>query len=78
MIRRIRDGSQVPIIVLSVRDGEDNKVQALDAGADDYLIKPFGVAELRAKIAAGLFSAPVTMTRSERAGNISASTAGVR
>jgi two-component system KDP operon response regulator KdpE len=37
-----------------VRDGEDNKVQALDAGADDYLIKPFGVAELRARIRVSL------------------------
>jgi len=50
VIRRIRDGSQVPIIVLSERDGEDDKVAALDAGADDYLIKPFGIAELRARI----------------------------
>lgn len=54
VIRRIREWSQVPIIVLSVRDGEDNKVQALDAGADDYLIKPFGVAELRARIRVSL------------------------
>jgi len=50
VIRRIRDGSQVPIIVLSERDGEDDKVAALDAGADDYLLKPFGSAELRARI----------------------------
>ena len=50
VIRRIRDGSQVPIIVLSERDGEDDKVAALDAGADDYLIKSFGSAELRARI----------------------------
>ena len=50
VIRRIREWSQVPIIVLSVRDGEDNKVEALDAGADDYLIKPFSVAELQARI----------------------------
>jgi two-component system KDP operon response regulator KdpE len=40
--------------VLSVRDGEDNKVQALDAGADDYLIKPFSVAELQARIRVAL------------------------
>src|SRR6516164_2099457 len=46
VIRRIREWSQVPIIVLSVREREDDKVQALDAGADDYLTKPFGVAEL--------------------------------
>jgi len=50
VIRRIRDGSQVPIIVFSERDGEDDKVAALDAGADDYLIKPFGIEELRARI----------------------------
>ena len=54
VIKRIREWSQVPIIVLSVRDGEDNKVGALDAGADDYLIKPFGVAELQARIRVSL------------------------
>lgn len=50
VIRRIREWSQVPIIVLSVREGEDDKVKALDAGADDYLTKPFGVGELFARI----------------------------
>jgi two-component system, OmpR family, KDP operon response regulator KdpE len=54
VIRRIREWSQVPIIVLSERDGEDDKVGALDAGADDYLIKPFGVAELLARIRVSL------------------------
>lgn len=54
VIQRIRECSQVPIIVLSERDGEDDKVGALDAGADDYLIKPFGVAELRARIRVSL------------------------
>jgi two-component system KDP operon response regulator KdpE len=44
----------VPIIVLAERDGEDDKVGALDAGADDYLIKPFGVAELQARIRVSL------------------------
>jgi len=54
VIRRIREWSQVPIIVLSVRDREDDKVQALETGADDYLTKPFGVAELIARIRAAL------------------------
>lgn len=54
IIRRIRGWSQVPIIVLSVRDREDDKVHALDAGADDFLTKPFGVAELIARIRAAL------------------------
>jgi two-component system KDP operon response regulator KdpE len=54
VIKRIREWSQVPIIVLSVRDGEDDKVGALDAGADDYLIKPFGVGELQARIRAAM------------------------
>jgi len=54
VIRRIREWSQAPIIVLSVREREDDKVSALDAGADDYLTKPFGVAELIARIRAAL------------------------
>jgi len=54
VIRRIREWSQVPIIVLSVRDSDDNKVGALDAGADDYLVKPFSVAELQARIRVSL------------------------
>lgn len=54
VIRRIREWSEVPIIVLSVREREDDKVLALDAGADDYLIKPFGVGELLARIRASL------------------------
>ena len=50
VIKRIRQWSQVPIIVLSVRDREGDKVSALDSGADDYLTKPFGVSELLARI----------------------------
>lgn len=50
VIKRLREWSQVAIIVLSVRDRESEKVAALNAGADDYLTKPFGVAELLARI----------------------------
>ena len=48
--RRIREWSRMPIIILSVRAQEKNKIEALDAGADDYLTKPFGVGELMARI----------------------------
>lgn len=48
--RRLREFSQIPIIILSVRDQEQDKISALDAGADDYLTKPFGVGELMARI----------------------------
>jgi two-component system, OmpR family, KDP operon response regulator KdpE len=48
--KEIRGWSQMPIIILSVRDREKDKIDALDAGADDYLTKPFGVGELLARI----------------------------
>ena len=51
-IRDFRGWSQVPIIVLSARTGEIDKIEALDAGADDYLTKPFGVGELLARVRA--------------------------
>lgn len=54
VIRRIREWSATPIIVLSVRDRESDKIAALDGGADDYLTKPFGVGELLARIRACL------------------------
>ncbi|KVR20436.1 two-component system response regulator [Burkholderia ubonensis] len=54
VIRELRGWSEVPVIVLSARTQEDEKVAALDAGADDYLTKPFGVSELRARIRAQL------------------------
>lgn len=50
MCRRIRRWSSVPIIVLSANDSEDRKVAALNEGADDYVTKPFGMAELEARI----------------------------
>ncbi|MEN6410265.1 MAG: response regulator transcription factor [Anaerolineaceae bacterium] len=51
---QIREWSRVPIIVLSVRDSEKDKVAALDKGADDYLTKPFGIEELLARIRVAL------------------------
>jgi two-component system, OmpR family, KDP operon response regulator KdpE len=58
LCRRLRVSSQVPIIVLSVRGEERTKVQALDAGADDYVTKPFGIEELLARVRASLRRAP--------------------
>ncbi len=48
--RRLREWTQIPIIVVSVREQENDKISALDAGADDYLTKPFGIGELLARI----------------------------
>lgn len=52
--RTLREWTEIPIVILSVRDQEADKVAALDAGADDYLTKPFGVAELLARIRSAL------------------------
>jgi two-component system KDP operon response regulator KdpE len=52
--REIRAGSDVPIIMMTVRNGERDKVEALNAGADDYVTKPFGTSEMLARIRAGL------------------------
>ena len=54
VIRRIREWSVMPIVVLSARTQERSKIQALDAGADDYITKPFGVGELLARVRAAL------------------------
>jgi two-component system, OmpR family, KDP operon response regulator KdpE len=54
LCRAVRAVSHVPILVLSVRDKEQQKVEALDAGADDYVTKPFGMSELLARVRAGL------------------------
>jgi two-component system KDP operon response regulator KdpE len=56
--RHVRAISQVPIVVLSVRDKEQQKVEALDAGADDYVTKPFGMNELLARVRATLRRVP--------------------
>ena len=65
LIRDLRAWSQAPVIVLSARSREDDKIAALDAGADDYLVKPFGSGELMARVRAQL-------RRSQRAGVASA------
>ncbi len=58
LCRRVRAASQIPIIVLSVREKEQQKVEALDAGADDYVTKPFGMNELLARVRANLRRVP--------------------
>ena len=61
VIRGLRGWTEVPIIVLSARDAEHDKIAALDAGADDYVTKPFGMGELLARVRAALRrSAPTT------------------
>ena len=52
--RRLREWTQIPIVILSVRDQEGEKIAALDAGADDYVTKPFGIGELLARMRVAL------------------------
>jgi two-component system KDP operon response regulator KdpE len=59
LCRRLRAITSVPIIILSVRGEEKIKIEALDAGADDYVTKPFGMAELVARVRAALRRSPV-------------------
>ena len=59
LCRRLRAFSAVPIIVLSVKGEETAKIEALDAGADDYVTKPFGIGELLARVRAALRRSPV-------------------
>jgi two-component system KDP operon response regulator KdpE len=66
LCRRIRSTSQSPIIVLSVKGEERTKVEALDAGADDYITKPFGIDELLARVRATLRRAPATADQQVR------------
>jgi len=65
LCRRLRPSTKVPIIVLSVRGEERTKVQALDAGADDYVTKPFGIEELLARVRANLRRVPAAETEAE-------------
>lgn len=54
VLRELRDWSSVPVIVLSARHGSNDKVEALDVGADDYVTKPFGIEELLARLRAAV------------------------
>ena len=65
LCRRLRAFSEVPIIVLSVKGEEHAKVEALDAGADDYVTKPFGIEELLARIRAALRRVPAAPHEAE-------------
>ena len=61
VLKRLREWSRVPVIVLSVRDADSDKIAMLDAGADDYLTKPFSVGELLARVRVALrHTQPVT------------------
>ena len=67
--RSLRARSSTPILVLSVRENERSKVEALDAGADDYVTKPFGIQELLARIRAHLRRAPERSTSAIETGD---------
>jgi two-component system KDP operon response regulator KdpE len=70
--RQIREWTPVPIIILSVREHEADKIDALDAGADDYLTKPFGIGELLARLRAALrHTAPATTESTFTVGDLS-------
>jgi two-component system, OmpR family, KDP operon response regulator KdpE len=58
LCQRLRESSEVPIVILSVKGEEATKIEALDAGADDYLTKPFGMGELLARVRATLRRSP--------------------
>jgi len=58
VLRRIRETSTVPVVVLSARQDSDDKIEALDAGADDYVTKPFGMDELLARVRAAARRSP--------------------
>ena len=76
VIRQVREWSQMPIIILSARGQEHQKVDALDAGADDYLTKPFSVGELVARIRVALRHVAQDVGRSRRTGLRARATCG--
>ncbi len=66
IIQKVRGNQETPILVLSARTLEDDKVEALDAGADDYITKPFGVSELQARVRALLRRSKINLSAPER------------
>jgi two-component system KDP operon response regulator KdpE len=71
VLKKIREWSTVPVIVLSVLDAEQDKIAALDAGADDYVTKPFGMGELMARLrVAARHSLPVQESKEFRNGHL--------
>ena len=69
LCRAIRSNYETPVIVLSVREHEQSKIEALDAGADDYVTKPFSIQELLARVRAHLRRAPERITAAVEAGD---------
>ena len=69
LIRDLRGWSDVPVLILSARSQENDKIDALDAGADDYLTKPFSVGELRARVRALLRRRSRAAKRRRRSSN---------
>ena len=79
VLKRLREWSRVPVVVLSVRDREENKIAAFDHGADDYVTKPFGTAELLARLrVARRHAAPLPENAVFRNGRLEMDLAGRR
>ncbi len=84
VVKAVREWSSVPIIILSVREQEEEKVAALDSGANDYVTKPFSMSELTARIRAALRtlvpgkSSPVIKSRRTGNGSVQEAYDGLR
>jgi two-component system KDP operon response regulator KdpE len=68
VVTKLREWSKVPIIIVSARENERQKIEALDKGADDYLTKPFGIGELLARVRVSLRHSVVTNNEEENSG----------
>lgn len=79
VLKRLREWSRVPVLILTVRDADDDKVAALDSGADDYVTKPFSTAELLARLRVALRHAqPLPENAVFRSGGLEVDLAGRR